>query len=70
VAENHDSNEFTGAWDDADAEYDDGDGEYCYRCNNEGTIFVCPDDMCRGCGECIHGDGEIICPDCKGRNAL
>jgi len=52
-----------GYWDGAD---DDG---YCYRCDNAGFIIVCVDDMCRGAGECMHGDGEIVCPECKGRNA-
>ena len=54
-------------------EYDEAEdygdeGGYCYRCDNKGTIIVCVDDMCRGAGECMHGDGEIICPDCKGEN--
>lgn len=38
----------------------------CYRCDGSGTILICPDDMCRGAGECIHGDGEILCPSCNG----
>ena len=45
----------------------DDEGEYCYRCDNQGFIIVCVDDMCRGAGECMHGDGEAICPNCKGR---
>ncbi len=56
-------------------ELDDDDGypfddeePYCYRCDNKGTIIVCIDDMCRGAGECMHGDGEIICPYCKGES--
>lgn len=48
--------------------YDDED-PYCYRCDNAGFIIVCVDDMCRGAGECMHGDGEIVCPDCKGESA-
>lgn len=55
---------------DPDFEPDDPDEAYCYRCDNKGTIIVCVDDLCRGAGECMHGDGEIICPDCKGRNLL
>lgn len=31
-------------------------------CDGSGIIVVCVDDMCRGLGECIHGDGEIPCP--------
>lgn len=54
---------------DDDYPSDDDEG-YCYRCDDKGTILVCIDDMCRNCGECMHGDGEIVCPDCKGRNLL
>jgi hypothetical protein len=36
----------------------------CLRCGGDGTIIICPDDMCRGAGECMHGDGEIPCPEC------
>lgn len=38
----------------------------CSRCGGAGTIIVCIDDMCQGAGECIHGDGEIVCPECGG----
>ena len=38
----------------------------CGRCDGEGLILICPDDVCRGTGECMHGDGEIVCPACKG----
>ena len=38
----------------------------CLACDGEGVLLVCPDDMCRGLGECIHGDGEIACPKCHG----
>lgn len=48
---------------------EDDDGGYCFRCDNQGFIIVCVDDMCRGAGECMHGDGEIVCPDCKGDSA-
>jgi hypothetical protein len=41
--------------------YDDG----CNACMGAGFIVVCIDDMCRGAGECMHGDGEIACPECK-----
>jgi hypothetical protein len=49
---------------DPDFEPDSGDG--CNTCNGVGLIIVCSDDMCRGTGECIHDDGFIICPECKG----
>jgi hypothetical protein len=38
----------------------------CNTCNGEGFIVTCVDDMCRGCGECMHGDGESVCPECHG----
>ena len=44
----------------------DGDDAYCYRCGGSGEIVVCCDDLCNGLGQCIHGDGEIICPECGG----
>ncbi len=47
-------------------EYPDTD---CSTCDNTGEILVCPDDMCRGVGECIHGDGVIVCPTCHGMSA-
>lgn len=34
----------------------------CPTCGGLGV--VCIDDMCRGAGECIHGDGD--CPTCGG----
>lgn len=46
---------------------------YCHRCDDSGWINVCCDDLCQS-GEpgesCIHGDGDRLCPDCKGRNAI
>ena len=42
----------------------------CYRCYGEGFILICPDDMCHGLGECIHGDGEVVCPACNGEGTL
>lgn len=38
----------------------------CNQCDGSGIRVVCPDDICRGRGECMHGDGEIICYVCKG----
>jgi hypothetical protein len=54
--------------DEIDDNYYDTEDAYCQRCDNRGSIIVCIDDMCRGAGECMHGDGEIICPDCKGES--
>lgn len=42
----------------------------CWRCGGEGFIVICIDDLCRGAGECMHGDGEIDCPECKGEGEL
>ena len=41
--------------------YDPADG--CPHCV-DGWIIVCLDDICRGQGWCIHGDGDAICPHC------
>jgi hypothetical protein len=38
----------------------------CLTCDGEGILLVCPDDLCQGQGWCMHGDGEIVCPDCHG----
>lgn len=32
------------------------------RCDGSGLYVVCIDDICRGLGECIHGDGMATCP--------
>jgi len=37
----------------------------CYRCAGAGYIVTCPDDICRGRDECMHGDGEVSCPVCN-----
>lgn len=48
---------------DEDEPFDYGDSG-CNRCGGEGYVIVCPDDICRGAGECMHGDGEVPCPEC------
>ncbi len=40
--------------------------ETCPECDGEGFILDCCDDICNGLGECIHGDGERVCPVCEG----
>ena len=35
----------------------------CPFCDSELPV-VCCDDMCRGLGECIHGDGYGECLEC------
>lgn len=55
---------------DFDDDEQDDDAAYCdagcQTCGGAGFIVVCLDDMCRGAGECMHGDGEGPCPDCGG----
>lgn len=42
----------------------------CPRCDGSGELLVCIDDMCRGAGECMHGDGMIACPACQGTGEI
>lgn len=50
----------------SDEVWDDWDDEGCYLCGGTGAIVTCIDDLCRGSGECMHGDGEQPCPACCG----
>lgn len=52
---------------DQEFRYADDDEPCCIRCDGTGTIVSCMDDICHGLGYCIHGGGESICPDCKGK---
>lgn len=46
---------------------DDFDDEgACETCGGTGIIVTCCDDICVARGECIHGDGDEVCPDCDG----
>jgi hypothetical protein len=55
---------------DDDYDYDDyAEPAPCWRCD-EGVVVTCPDDLCRGQGSCMHGDGEIVCPECHGEEWL
>lgn len=45
---------------------DDRDDDYCDLCDGSGVLMACIDDICVGRGECFHGDGDIICPNCEG----
>lgn len=47
---------------------DDDETEWCDACDEFGMYVVCPDDLCQS--GCIHGDGEIVCPYCKGRGKI
>ena len=33
----------------------------CHLCDADGMVVTCVDDVCRGVGFCIHGDGMAIC---------
>lgn len=39
---------------------------YCHRCAGRGYIIVCMDYLCLDADECIHRDGDMVCPDCLG----
>lgn len=49
-----------------DSRADDGDEKdlECQVCGGSGIIITCCDDLCQD--GCIHGDGEEMCPACKG----
>lgn len=41
---------------------------FCYTCYGRGFIVNCVDDICHGSDDgCIHGDGNVDCPDCDRR---
>ena len=42
----------------------------CWECGGDGEVLTCIDDMCRGAGECMHGDGYGVCRPCKGTGEL
>lgn len=42
----------------------------CPDCNGSGFLVTCCDDICRNMGECIHGDGESVCPTCHGEGSI
>jgi hypothetical protein len=48
-------------------DHDDGGG-YCWKCDGRGYIITCCDDLCHGQDYCMHGDGEVMCPLCKGES--
>ena len=42
----------------------------CDRCDGTGWIMTCIDDICVGSGECMHRDGEAVCPQCHGEGEM
>jgi hypothetical protein len=61
-------------WDEQYEPYDDGRPYACTRCEGEGAIMVCVDDICRGGGfdggGCFHPGGYQTCPVCKGSGEI
>ena len=57
------------AQDDHWHDHDDED-HVCTRCQGEGVIMVCPDDLCRNSGQCALGETDLscfgTCYQCKG----
>jgi hypothetical protein len=49
---------------DLDDEYDGGE-RYCWACGGRGWYISCPDDLCHGGDECIHGDPPSPCRECN-----
>lgn len=47
-----------------------GGGVTCWGCGGSGIEVFCMDDLCRGGGECIHGDGDGPCSECNGEGVL
>ena len=53
--------------------FDDGVRDEPVSCPNycnDGIVITCCDDLCVGAGECMHGDGEMICPTCNGEGMV
>lgn len=48
----------------SDYEYDGGEN-YCWSCDGRGWKITCPDDLCHGEDECIHGDPPTPCWECN-----
>lgn len=49
---------------------DFADRETCNCCYGLGYINECCDDICANSERCIHGDGEVVCPECDGSGEL
>lgn len=46
------------------------EGAHCYECGGTGIIVTCWDDLCHTGDGCIHGDGEVTCPNCDGEGEV
>ena len=49
--------------------FESGNTITCMRCDGEGFIVNCCDDICHGQGRCMHGDNDV-CPDCHGEGEI
>ena len=50
-------------WDDTDpAQFPN---PACWACGGRGWVVRCPDDLCHGQDECIHGDRPSPCYQCN-----
>ncbi len=49
---------------------EDEDTQSCDNCGGDGFVIICIDDICHGQGFCMHGDGERVCPVCKGEGVI
>jgi len=56
--------------DERDFDYEDDDEVYCDACDEFGMYVICVDDLCHSGSGCIHGDGEVVCPECGGRGKI
>lgn len=54
--------------------HDHDDSLPCDRCEGEGVIMVCPDDLCRNSGSCALGETDLscfgTCYQCKGTGGV
>lgn len=46
------------------------DNSGCNECGGRGWIVRCPDDLCHGQDECIHGDPPSPCRQCNPKGTL
>ena len=49
-------------------EFDWRELSMCQTCYGQGVD--CCDDLCANTDRCIHGDGEITCPECHGEGEV
>lgn len=52
-----------------DDDFDDDGDAHCSACGGRGFRVTCPDDLCHGQDECIHGDPPRPCWACNPKGA-